>query len=52
MTYFERQKNITKNPSTKQDLCDLYSKILDQRNNTYTESRERAFATNLDVEDA
>ncbi|MDD2565927.1 MAG: hypothetical protein PHZ26_04810 [Candidatus Gracilibacteria bacterium] len=52
MTYFERQKNITKNPTTKQDLGSLYSKILNQRSSAFCESREKAYSTNLDVEDA
>jgi len=52
MTYFERQKNITKNPSTKQDLIILYSSILNQRNTAYHESREEIYSTKLDVENA
>lgn len=47
--YFEVQRDRTKNLKMKMDLIDLGSLILEKRNTSITESREKLYAKNMKV---
>lgn len=50
LNYFEEQRDKAKNFQVKQDLAILYSEILEKRNTSIIESREKLYAKNMIVE--